>query len=999
MENRSAGLIEDRPYRCVFDRFWPCVVVGSGYAGFAAAAHLHKRGIDTLLVSLQGDLLWESGRAFAAAAGSSESTEWAEFMDRLRAAGGFDESSIDGAIAEVEANHQVLASGLPLLSYAIPVAVESDGAGLSSIIVATKAGLRRIAGGQFIDATEEAILLRLADVDLPEFRPDHHEISLFFQRAHWPKPFAPERTGAMSWLPTLWDRERRLKVSFHEPVPVVSRVLLGAIEEAWQQHRPILETAQLSHASTVPFPVYTQTRPSLPLNPPGNLRYAVAGLAPVPVETLADRFGLGLDAARGIPTPDNTGGRLPTSTPPVAVPRQTRTCDVLVAGLGTGGSIAAIAAGRILGKDHRVLGIEPAPALGGAGTAGGIHGYWFGVPGGLQDAIDRRTHALMDGFGGLFAAERFNPEAKKIALCEQLDKAGVEILTGALLYDVEVSAGRVRAAHVATPKGAVRFEAESWIDGTGDGDLCERAGAKFTFGRSADGQPGPYSQSGGHLTTDDDGNPRIAIVNFDAGWCDPTDPEDITRARLLGIDHYWCERYDDATRPTWIAPLIGIRQSRQVETDLRLELADLAAGRAFPDTIGYSGCHVDTHDVDHLFEEDDVAFWIWALNRPGNVGASIPYRLLLPRGLDNVWIASRCVGLSQGAHFSLRMQRDIQRVGEAAGVAAAEAVLTGTDSRSVDFSHIRRHLEASGALELGDRSGRRRDGPVFDTAFYGKMAATDVDAAAGDALASGKPDIALFLYWRRHNKPTEAVLNAVESDEPKPRFLAACLLAMWGDERAEPELLRVLRESWEEPGDDPVDSARSGGHPKAAPSWLVALTLLRRCGTGDALSEMLRWSENPGRLTLHVRAAWLLTMEALVQRGYGPEARQRVQIEAAIGRLLDTPAPGAIYQNPPVHIPFVQAVFRGEREAILERNPRRSGERTAENHQWQLVFAACRARQAMALPIAQLAEAYVYDYRAIVRRAFARLLKNQPVRLSIRGQEREKVAIARSTDG
>lgn len=65
--------------------------------------------------------------------------------------------------------------------------------------------------------------------------------------------------------------------------------------------------------------------------------------------------------------------------------------DVLVAGAGTSGALAAITAGR---EGTRTCALEFMGFPGGIGTGAGITCYFHGAKGGLQSEIDRRTLEL-----------------------------------------------------------------------------------------------------------------------------------------------------------------------------------------------------------------------------------------------------------------------------------------------------------------------------------------------------------------------------------------------------------------------------------------------------------------------------------------------------------------------------------------------------------------------------------------------------------------------------
>lgn len=63
------------------------VLLGGGYAGFAAAMTLSERGSRTLLLEPWGDLVWESGRCFVPTAGECAAPLWHRLMNDLRSRG------------------------------------------------------------------------------------------------------------------------------------------------------------------------------------------------------------------------------------------------------------------------------------------------------------------------------------------------------------------------------------------------------------------------------------------------------------------------------------------------------------------------------------------------------------------------------------------------------------------------------------------------------------------------------------------------------------------------------------------------------------------------------------------------------------------------------------------------------------------------------------------------------------------------------------------------
>ena len=117
----------EEKWQSCFEKTFDVAVYGAGYAGFAAAMSLHKAGRSVLLMDTRGDVLWESGRAFTLECGSSSSSEWSEWHNRLRSRCAAGDGMVDGALAEIIASHWILESGLTMLDYVHPVALEKEG--------------------------------------------------------------------------------------------------------------------------------------------------------------------------------------------------------------------------------------------------------------------------------------------------------------------------------------------------------------------------------------------------------------------------------------------------------------------------------------------------------------------------------------------------------------------------------------------------------------------------------------------------------------------------------------------------------------------------------------------------------------------------------------------------------------------------------------------------------------------------------------------------------
>ena len=138
-----------------------------------------------------------------------------------------------------------------------------------------------------------------------------------------------------------------------------------------------------------------------------------------------------------------------------------------------------------------------------------------------------------------------------------------------------------------------------------------------------------------------------------------------------------------------IPPQLGIRETRRVMGDYVLTEADVLECASFDDTIGVNGWMIEDHvagDVELRWQ--DI---------PGSRGFNhLPYRMLLPRGLDNLFVVGRCASMTHGGQSAARVTGACFVMGEAAGTAAAQAVAAGMATRGVDVPKLQAALAAQG---------------------------------------------------------------------------------------------------------------------------------------------------------------------------------------------------------------------------------------------------------------------------------------------------------------
>ena len=141
-----------------------------------------------------------------------------------------------------------------------------------------------------------------------------------------------------------------------------------------------------------------------------------------------------------------------------------------------------------------------------------------------------------------------------------------------------------------------------------------------------------------------------------------------------------------------VAEQAGIRESRRIMGDYILSGEEALAGERFDDTVGYCGATVDVHDEGGGKEKTDM--------RPIKKGGAyqVPYRILLPLGLECLLTAGRCVSVDRIACGSIRQQAGCLVTGQAAGTAAALSVKKNIRPRDLKVEDLQEQLRSDGVI-------------------------------------------------------------------------------------------------------------------------------------------------------------------------------------------------------------------------------------------------------------------------------------------------------------
>ena len=337
------------------------------------------------------------------------------------------------------------------------------------------------------------------------------------------------------------------------------------------------------------------------------------------------------------------------------------------------------------------------------------------------------------------------PETFKLVAARTCVEAGVRLLLHTVLDDVRSSDGHVEGVVLWNKAGRSLIRARQYLDCTGDGDLAAYAGAPFQ--QFKPGDPGAYpagftfrlcnvdlaaleadlEQRGlitqlAHAVKPGLAQPDLVRLGIDMHklresgvgnaphyflscslrpreltYCNcinygPNDGLDVDaltaaevdlRGRMFEVAELFREHVAgcQACYVAGPAPSVGQRRGRAIRCEYELTQEDCTSGRQFEDQIG---CFAFI-DNPHYFVRDAGAY-------------GIPYRALVPRGVDNLLIAGRMMSVELVAHNSTRNTVCCLVCGQAAGTAAAMATTQGVAPRDVDARSLREALLRDGVL-------------------------------------------------------------------------------------------------------------------------------------------------------------------------------------------------------------------------------------------------------------------------------------------------------------
>lgn len=341
-------------------------------------------------------------------------------------------------------------------------------------------------------------------------------------------------------------------------------------------------------------------------------------------------------------------------------------------------------------------------------------------------------------------------EYAKLIFDELIIQSKVTPLLHSWVADVVMDGPDIDYVIVQNKSGRQAIRAKIIIDATGDADVAARAGAPYEKGNK-DGymQPptlcfrlGGIDESKGldrekmkevlNRPMDYNGQEypnylwtsRSAfrpdermVAGVRVTEVDSTDGWSFSRAEMEGRQQMeWVVKQLKENIPAYenayivdIGSQIGIRESRRIVGEHVLQEDEVLKGIRFHDVIAQGTYPVDIHNPLRrgiLFKELDGTtreimedgslqrgFWTEDGQKRDTVCYQIPYRSLLPKNVDNLLVAGRCLSATHEAAGAARVMVNCMQMGQAAGVASVLSIDAGKRPREVDAGELHAGLK------------------------------------------------------------------------------------------------------------------------------------------------------------------------------------------------------------------------------------------------------------------------------------------------------------------
>ncbi len=414
--------------------------------------------------------------------------------------------------------------------------------------------------------------------------------------------------------------------------------------------------------------------------------------------------------------------------------------DVIVAGAGPAGICAAVAAAR---NGVKVALIERYGVVGGNLTTGYV-GPVLGMvgKGTMRDEIVEILEIPENDMIGV-TGKAHDFEKAKLTLSEFVNHPNIDVYLQSSVYDVVKEGDKVTGVILATNEGRLALLAPVTIDCTGDAVVSTLAGAHIEKGRE-DGLMQPVTleftidnvdescavtcigdvdnvEMNGERFLDfckrcaDEGklpahlaavrlhptvkNGQRQVNTTQANKVDITKvreifPADLELRRqialLMDFFHENLPGYENC-KCIGSGTTTGVRETRRVMGDYVLTAEDMVEGKCFDDVAVHEAEFiVDIHNPAGAGQAEDKIQYV--------IPYDIPYRCFLPKGVEGLLVAGRCISGTHRAHASYRVMSICMAMGEAAGTAAALCAKDDKTPRELPVKELQKALTDKGVV-------------------------------------------------------------------------------------------------------------------------------------------------------------------------------------------------------------------------------------------------------------------------------------------------------------
>lgn len=419
----------------------------------------------------------------------------------------------------------------------------------------------------------------------------------------------------------------------------------------------------------------------------------------------------------------------------------------IIVGGGMAGVCAAISSKKSGGNP---LLIERYGFLGGTSTASMVSpfmNYSVGdkplVKGVFQEILDE-----LEKYGGRKKDSRaFDSELLKVVLYDLMDKYQVEYILHTYFTDVNIENNKIKSIVLESKSGKEILEGDFFIDTSADADLAFKANVPFETGRKEDGltqamtlmfriadidmkkvleycrkdpenfsfieedvhgvsiagfkkeileqrKEGNYDNPLDYIFFVTTHRDDLVIVNtvrilYSSGL----NNRDLSKAQSQGHKMAWqihqlLKNKIPGFENSYIsntATQIGVRETRRIVGEYTLTGLDIVNAVKFEDKIARGNYPIDIHDPTgsggQMIRIKDGEHY------------DIPFRSLIPKNIDNLLVAGRCISATHEAQASIRITATCSAMGEATGVASTLCLENNISPKNLDIKKLQSYIK------------------------------------------------------------------------------------------------------------------------------------------------------------------------------------------------------------------------------------------------------------------------------------------------------------------